>query len=347
MEIIYCQFHQIHRWSPLGLHLEKLGSEKLDGGKTAEIYLFEPPGPDIPEKLVELMRHKGDDTLRGIQARLSGSYADSCVDRFFFAELEEQIAGMLWYGYGRTSYPIANFGHVYTSPQFRRQGVAKILLQYFNRDFLASPAKAAFCYSSKPHIVKSYTPLGFQPCTPGTTVGRLMLSNPATARSFAEIQAEYYGAVEEIRVVPASMRWRHDLDCLGKYTDHLLDERCFLAAALSDFTRAYYLSEDDKEGVLLNFVGNDRCIGWAGALRMLNDADGARTFDYIIHGDFAAEIRHLLEEAVMQCRKAGPLFAFIRNSNKDKRNLLCSLGFRVVTTIPGYFPDDGIDVLSC
>jgi GNAT superfamily N-acetyltransferase len=327
--------------------LKELGSEQIACGKIAEIFLFEPPGPDIPEKLMELMRHKGDDTLRGIQSRLYGAYAGCCVDRFFFAEIEGQIAGMLWYGYGKTSYPIANFGHVYTSPQFRRQGVAKILLEYFNSDFLASPAKAAFCYSSKPHIVKNYTPLGFQPCMTGTTVGSLMLSNPPVSRSFAEIQKEYYGAVKEIHVVPASMRWRHDLDCLGKYTDRLFDERCFLAATLPDFTRAYYLSEDDKDGVLLNFVGNDRCVGWAGALRMLNDADGARTFDYVIHSDFTGEIHHLIEEAVIQCRKAGPLFAFVRSSRTDKLNILCSCGFQTITVIPEYFPNDGITVLSC
>ena len=327
--------------------LEKLGSEQLECGKVAEIFLFEPPGADIPEKLTELMRHKGDDTLRGIQSRLNGAYVDCCVDRYFFAEIEGQIAGMLWFGYGRTTYPIANFGHVYTSPQFRRLGIATILLRYFKCDFLASPAKAAFCYSSKPHIVKNYTPLGFQPCVTGTTVGRLMLSQPPASRSFAEIQAEYYGEARQIHAVPASMRWRHDLDCLGKYTDRLLDERCFLAVAVPDFTRAYYLSEDDKDGVLLNFVGNDRCVGWAGALRMSKDPDAARTFDYVIHSDFAGETRSLLDEAVQQCRKAGPLFAFIRSDRTDKLELLCACGFRSVAVIPGYFPNVVINVLSC
>ena len=77
---------------------------------------------------------------------MSGVAYPEVIDHWFFAEINGECAGRIWFAYSpRTGH--GNFGNVQTEPQFRRRGIMDALLTPCMEEFRRSPATMLCCAS--------------------------------------------------------------------------------------------------------------------------------------------------------------------------------------------------------
>ena len=326
--------------------LKKLGIEHLRSGNSMDIFLLTPPDARAME-LLSFLQHKSDDSRRGIKARLSGAYANTCTDHYFFASIDGKIAGVLWYGYGRNPLPIANFGHVFTAPEYRGQGIATILLQYFRHSFATAPVLAAFCTCSQEWIAKMYLDIGFTGIIPGTKAGKLMLVNPPGSRNFAELLQEYYNDFNGLHLVPGTASWRHELDCLGQFAN-VFTSRCFLSRQLNNFQKALFLQEDGAGQVKVILNSHKRCVGWCFAMNLSGDQGARPFFDFELHNAIPVTAAGTILSVACRELEVGmrPMLAGVLASQSPKSQILQQCGFQSLMAIPEYMPADKLLLLA-
>ena len=205
--------------------------------------------------------------------RLAGKASNECTDIYFLAShLDTQVA-RLWHGWGKHPNAIGNFGNFRTAEAWQRRGIGRHLLNLWYENLQQHQADgplALFCTSSKPHLVKLYGEYGFRPALVGSEGGPLycpLQNSPATFQEFCQ---QYYAPDDRLVIRPASIGWRHEIDCLLNF-------------ALLDAGESFAFPEMPKlEAALLNpsaglaeliFTSKNHCIGWAftpsGGERML------------------------------------------------------------------------------
>lgn len=305
--------------------LKTLAHVRLKQDRAAVIHLLEPPDDSrFIAGLKDFYQHKSDHSRRGIFSRLDGKYAEEGVDRYFLAVIDGKIAGALWYGYGRQNDSVANFGHVYTDPEFRGLGITPILLQYFKEDFLFSPVLAAFCTCSTEWIAKMYCAIGFVGIVPGTTAGRLMLPNGLASTDFEAFSSAYFHRDGPIEARLGLMTYRHVIDCLGAFNGRF-SQRCFILSTVVDYQQAVFCKEDGCGQLLTWCDGRDHCFGWCLATDIAPDL---RCFDYAVHENVtpSEEIR-LVREALSRFQNTRPLLACVFAKQNQKRTILQECGF--------------------
>lgn len=196
--------------------LETLGTEPLKDGREMSIYRFTPPEKEYAGKFKHFMRYSNNENTRSIGSRADGKYADCSVDCYFTGEIEGKIVGQVWYGWGRHEQPIANFGQVYVDQDYRGLGITSILMKYLHEDFKASPVIGAFCTCGIPSIANLYRPSGFRQIYSGSS--RLYSPGSDAPEDFNDLSEQYYEPTSTLRVVPGNMEYRHEIDCLLKFT---------------------------------------------------------------------------------------------------------------------------------
>ena len=311
-------------------NLEKL---TLKNGATAEIFLLEPPeASPFVDGLKTLHLEKSDTSRRWINTILDGNYTGECVDRYFFAVIDGQVAGSLWYGYGRHESPVANFGHVFISPAFRGLGITQILLQHFKRDFSQSPCLAAFCKCSREWIAKMYREIGFMGVEPGTSTGKLMLLNHADWKDFKSLEEEYYRRSTPLLVADGSMQFRHESDCLGAFTEHF-SPRGMSLQWVANYLQALFLQEDGA-ATLLNWQDADGHIfGWCFSATISQEYEW---FDYTCHPNVTHEEEaELLRQSIIHFKSGRPIVTSVKDILPHRKAILTSCGFRKCGLLPG------------
>lgn len=313
--------------------LENLAKLTLKNGAPAEIFLLEPPETSpFVDGLKTLHMEKSDTSRRWIHTILDGNYTGECVDHFFLAVNNGQVAGSLWYGYGRHKAPIANFGHVFVSPPFRGLGITQILLQHFKRDFSQSPCLAAFCKCSREWIAKMYRNIGFTGVEPGSSTGKLMLLNSDEWGDFRSLEEEYYRRGSPLLVEEGSMQFRHEIDCLGAFTDHF-SPRGLSSQWLANYLQALFLQEDGAAS-LLNWRDDEGHIfGWGVLSTISQEYDW---FDYTCHPNVTQdEEADLLQQSTRHFKSGRPVVTSVKDTLPHRKEILTSCGFRECGRLPG------------
>ena len=218
-----------------------------------EIKRYIPGESDIPEK--ELLCADVASVDLGVpyaemlRRRASGALAELCTDIYFLATEGGELTSRLWCGWGKHKDAVANFGNFVTRADLRGRGIGRALLAYWQTCIAArtDAPLAFFCNAGAPHLVKFYADYGFRLAVDGTEVGPLYCpvgNSPATFREFCEM---YYTPAAKLTARPASVAYRHEIDCLLRFA--LMNEgktlgvggfssveEAFLRGALPEFT---------------------------------------------------------------------------------------------------------------
>ena len=306
--------------------LTALGKYRLKNGTDLEVYCLEPPEDSIfCTMLKELYMNKTDSSRRSIFSSLDGRYAGSSCDRYFFAAAGESIAGALWYGFSRGSDKTANFGHVYTRPDFRGMGIAGILLDHFKADISASGVSAAFCTCSREWIAQMYRNIGFVPVEPGSAPGQLMLPAASPYPNFRDFAADYYSQPESCTVVSGGMEHRHAIDCTGYFSGAFRRRKFLSAQTTANFRQGVFNLEDYGADLLVWQDKRGNPYGWAftGCL-----CDGLYCFDFSCHRMIGDEIReHLIRDSLARLSTGHTLTAALASDELSNIKILESCGF--------------------
>ena len=335
--------------------LTTLETVALRGGATMTIRMFEPPEDDTARRLVYFLRHKDDDSLRGIRQRVLGQYADHCLDRYFIGEVEGAIIGHAWYGLPRvaptvsgggvsrsaseTAAPtreeatrgIGNFGHVYTNPDWRGQGVAREITRVLVDHFNAEPTGSCLLCTASAESGHIYQKFGFRFIPPTAKSGPMGLIKPSVAGSFAELDEAYFAPGRPVTVCEGHIGHRHDLDRMLDFSVPWIEARrhwhfVALASRVPTFISALHYVEDGR-GVL-NVLQTDAgsVVGYAFALNLGSRFEqGLRTFDRVVHPRYLAQAHVLLDETL--CRAGAPVYAFVAECDEAKLTALLAAGF--------------------
>lgn len=196
-----------------------------------------------------------------LRRRASGELKGSCTDIYFLATEGGELTSRLWCGWGKHRDAVANFGNFVTRADLRGRGIGRALLADW-QECIAQRTDAPlafFCNAGAPHLVKFYAPYGFRLAVDGTEVGPLYCPIGDSPATFREFCAEYYTPCEELTARPASVEYRHEIDCLLRFA--LLNEGETLGVAGISSAEEAYLC-----GVLpeFTFYFNDagRVVGW-------------------------------------------------------------------------------------
>ena len=305
----------------------------LKNGARAELFMLEAP-EDSPwrEALKNFYLHKSDGTRRAISGALDGRYAGVCVDRFFFAVVDGEIAGALWYGYGRHPLAAANFGHVYTLPGCRGLGIARHLLRHFKADFTRSGAAAAFCTCSREWIAAMYREIGFFDVVPGTGRGQLMLSNLEKVNSFAAYGPLCFGKGTGLSVAAGTMAYRHEADCAGRFSGRFR-KRTFLSNAVPDYRQSVFNAEEGAGELLILRDDAGGFRGWSFTAPL---APGLCCLDFSFYEPAApGETELFVRHSVGVAPREGRLLTGIFDGEDLLRESLRACGFASCGKLPG------------
>lgn len=193
-----------------------------------------------------------------LKLRIRGEAAEECCDNYYLVTEEGKCLSRLWSGWGKHENAIGNFGNFHTLEQRRGQGIGREALTLWYQDMTTRPDAplALFCTSHR--VASIYFPYGFRPAVRGTENGPLYLPLGDSPATFEEFCAHYYLPADVLFLRPATLEWRHEIDCLLKFalTDLGLpfgfDEVATLEEAL-----LYHSCAPE-----LLFTEQNRCVGW-------------------------------------------------------------------------------------
>ncbi|OGV62187.1 MAG: hypothetical protein A3K19_01360 [Lentisphaerae bacterium RIFOXYB12_FULL_65_16] len=334
-----------------------LGEVDLKSGERMKVRLVSPPAPEYAERLGHFLAHKPDWAVRKIRKQLNGDYGKECVDKFFVGEIDGRLAGHVWYGYAVAGSGTANFGEVYTAPEHRRKGVADELIRFLVEDFHASPARLALCTAGEV-ATRIYAKHGFRTVVPDANRGPLILPKRRFGNSFAESADAYYRPGQPVSVVPGSIKHRHDIDCMLRFT-HILrrgtdaESRLrgvgFTGASLADrvgpawhvpnYMDACFQVDDGRGFLTIAALPEGRAAGWAFVLRRESPLEaGSYTFDFELHPTYLAAAPQLIRDTLEMATTKGitDIFAWCAASPSAKTEVLTANGFAETARVPGY-----------
>ncbi len=225
------------------------------------------PGKIVPNS-AKLLAENIKDLEKGVpyaemlRFRVAGKAKDICTDNYYIALADDNFAARLWTGWGNHKNSVANFGHFNTVEAMRGKGIGRRVMDFWKADIdaLENPPLAIFCTAAKLHHDNLYSPYGFRWANGECDVGPLYMPLGDSPETFSEFCEMYYTDTKNITMRPASLEWRHEIDCLLKFALMLHGERLKIGEITSLEER---LVLDNAKDMYLLFSDDEKVIGWA------------------------------------------------------------------------------------
>jgi len=328
----------------------------LRNGQSMTIRLVEPPEEDVAPRLLHFLEHKDNDSLRGIRQRVQGQYVAHCVDRYFIGEVDGRIIGQAWYGLPRVGgtdggsrmspptrpWGVGNFGHVYTEPDWRGQGIASEIVRVLVDHFQAEPTGKCLLCSAGAAAGRIYRKYGFEFIPPTAESGPMGLIKGET---FAELEQRYFTPGLPVQVREGHIGHRHDVDRLMDFSPAWIGARrhwhsAFISSTVPTYMAALHQVEDGRGLLAVLQTDAGSVVGYASVLSLGSPFEQRlRTLDFAVHPHYLPEVGTLLHETLARAAQAdgAPVHAFVAACDERKLAALLDAGFAVTYTFPGAF----------
>jgi GNAT superfamily N-acetyltransferase len=155
-----------------------------------------------------------------MQYRVAGKAAQQCEDIYYIAMQDGKAISRLWHGWGRHPNAVGNFGNFMTLEELRGQGIGRKMLDTWYEDLNSRTDRplGLFCSSLNGYRVEMYRRYGFTQAVIMPSSSFLYKPLNGSPENFRELCEEYYCSANTLTVRPATVEWRHEIDCLLKYT---------------------------------------------------------------------------------------------------------------------------------
>lgn len=195
-----------------------------------------------------------------IRKRVKGELADICTDNYYIARDGEKCVCRLWTGWGKHNDAIGNFGHFLTLPEYRGKGVGRQVLKLWAQDiFSRSQLPLGLFCTATASITEIYRPYGFREIAPDRQGGYLYCPLGDSPQTFEELCNNYYKPSEILMHKPASMEFRHEVDCLLRFALSLYGDDDF---AVGEYHYLEELINLNPKRVGMLFSKDGHCVGW-------------------------------------------------------------------------------------
>lgn len=230
----------------LNLKIDKFTcGEKISEAQTALSKMLE--NENIGTSYADMMRY-----------RVANRAANECNDTYYVAHQNGIAYSRLWNGWGKHTLAIGNFGNFVTLEALRGQGLGHRMLDFWFDDITKrKDTPLCFLCMGEKRAAKLYFPYGFTTIEKDASHGPLFMPIGDAPKDFREFCENYYTPSPFLFRRHASLEWRHEIDCLLKYSlwamglDHTVKGK-LLEQAL--------LYEPQKAELLFTECG--RCVGW-------------------------------------------------------------------------------------
>lgn len=319
--------------------LKTLAEVTLRNGTPMQVILYEPPEEAYAEVLLHFLRHKDDDSRRGIRQRVLGQYAERCVDRYFVGEVDTRPVGHAWYGLPRVDdgrrWQIGNFGHVYTEPEWRGQGIASELTRILVDDFMSESSGSCMLCTAGEAAGRIYRKFGFEFIPPTASSGPMCFIRPSVAPDFATLDEQYFAPGLPTRVRAGHIGDRHDLDRMLDFSAPWVATRrrwhlVGLSSRVPTFISALHHVEDGRGLVNVLQTSSGSLVGYAFALNLCSYHEaGLQTFDFVLHPHYLESGATLVQQTLERAGDAGmqDVHAWIAGCDREKLEVLAAAGF--------------------
>lgn len=154
-----------------------------------------------------------------MQYRVAGKAADVCEDIYFIAMRDGQAVSRLWNGWGKHPNAVGNFGNFLTLESAQGKGIGRKLLNMWYEDLMQRQNKpmGLFCSAKNGHLIDLYGGYGFTQAVIKPTFSMLYKPLEGSPADFQELCENYYCTAKSLTVRPATVEWRHEIDCLLKF----------------------------------------------------------------------------------------------------------------------------------
>ena len=117
--------------------------------------------PVSPDEIISLLWHKGPPWVEDIRQRLLGALPGA-EDHFWTARHDGKVVAHAWYTAAKACPELGVIGHIYTAPDYRRQGISSQLVTAALEHFAEHGGKVMQLFTSTPHTVPMYEAYGFE-----------------------------------------------------------------------------------------------------------------------------------------------------------------------------------------
>lgn len=197
-----------------------------------------------------------------MQYRVAGKAAQMCEDVYFIAMLDGEILSRLWHGWGKHPNAVGNFGNFLTKEEAQGQGIGRMMLDAWYEDLMQREDRpmGLFCSAKNNFLIDLYARYGFRQAVIKPTFSMLYKPLDGSPADFNELCEDYYCEAKELIVLPATVEWRHEIDCLLKFS---------MAAAGEHFglpgcgTLEESIVWPEKGSAEILFTEKNRPVGWS------------------------------------------------------------------------------------
>lgn len=186
---------------------------------TVECYRCGQPQTDASRALDSWLASTETDHsfLPMMRCRIAGQANGECEDIYYIAIEDGKVLARLWNGWGRHENAVGNWGNFMTVEAARGKGIGRLLLDTWYEDLqqYGQLPLGLFC-SAGAGLIDLYGRYGFTRAIPGRGMLYKPLGNSPT--DFRELCEGYYCTAKQLTVRPATVQWRHEIDCLLKFS---------------------------------------------------------------------------------------------------------------------------------
>ena len=276
-------------------------------------------------------------TLNGwrgyFQDAMQGKYYPDVIDHWFFAEIDGECAGRIWFAYSARSHR-GNFGNVRTEPQYRQRGIMGELMKYCMAEIRRSPVKTLCCSTTNKFAAATYLKNGFHLIYGGET-GPLCFSGEDLFLEQAK-RAFAGNRITEIR--PGGIGDQFDCDKFLTYIPELYHRELPVltgpAALVDDYRLAYQEQIGGRSVVYVALNEQKECCGYAFSIML---AGGVAVLDFKIHPAYLTDAPRLIRAAAEAFYAKFGIFPVYYGlcSDTEKNKILLEAGMENTGSING------------
>lgn len=197
-----------------------------------------------------------------MQYRVAGNAAVQCKDIYYIAVQDGKAVSRLWNGWGKHPHAVGNFGNFVTVEALQGQGVGRKMLQSWYEDLQQQPdcPIGLFCSARNGFLIDLYARYGFRQAVIKPNSSLLYKPLGDSPADFAELCEDYYCEAQTLTVRPAQVQWRHEIDCLLKFSLAACGEGFGLPGCNSLEETIVW---PERGSASLLFTEKNRPVGWS------------------------------------------------------------------------------------
>ncbi len=314
--------------------LTKLFDGHLKSGCTMEVVRVEAPHPDLKQAILRFLEHKGPLWIPSMEEGLERGLSPLQM-RFYLGRVDGEIIGNIML-IEALPQPVGILGHVFTAPEWRRQGVCRVLMEACTEDFKVRGGRALHLgtgYESPAYWI--YHSFGFR-----------SIMNTGAMRWFVEED------FEDRFFAPASVSVRETnwgdwplLEALYRVT-----EGWFLrSVAMSQYIIAGYegpylelrrrMEKGAMKTVRVLQADGGAVVGHATLAEQPQWHGDPLLLDFFVHPNFYQQAGELLD--AMELPRTRKVQCYADSAATEKMELLEGVGFSREATLGGQLKHDG------